>query len=41
MIELTPEQARAMEAQQAPLEVLNPLTQEVFVLAQGAAPERD
>jgi hypothetical protein len=32
MIELTPEQAQAMEGQQAPLEVLNPLTQEVFVL---------
>lgn len=32
MIELTEEQARAMEAQKAPLQVLNPLTQEVFVL---------
>jgi hypothetical protein len=32
MIELTEEQARAMEAQKAPLQVLNPRTQEVFVL---------
>jgi hypothetical protein len=32
MIELTPEQARAMAAQNTPLRVLNPLTQEVFVL---------
>jgi hypothetical protein len=32
MIELTPEQARAMAAQNTPLRVLNPHTQEVFVL---------
>ena len=32
MIELTEEQARAMQEQKAPLQVLNPLTQEVFVL---------
>ena len=32
MIELTTEQALAMAEQNAPLHVLNPLTQEVFVL---------
>lgn len=32
MIELTPEQAQAMAEQKTPLKVLNPLTQEVFVL---------
>jgi hypothetical protein len=32
MIELTEEQALAMEQQKAPLQVLNPRTQEVFVL---------
>ena len=32
MIEPTPEQAQAMAEQKAPLKVLNPLTQEVFVL---------
>jgi hypothetical protein len=32
MIELTEEQAQAMAQQKAPLEVLNPLTQEVLVL---------
>jgi uncharacterized protein (DUF433 family) len=32
MIELTKEQAIAMEAQKAPLHVLNPLTEEVYVL---------
>jgi hypothetical protein len=32
MIELTPEQAQAMSEQKAPLQVLNPVTQEVFVL---------
>jgi hypothetical protein len=32
MIELTAEQARALAEQQAPLQVLNPVTQEVFVL---------
>jgi hypothetical protein len=32
MIELTEEQARAIEEQKAPLQVLNPHTQEVYVL---------
>ena len=32
MIELTPEQAQALAEQKAPLKVVNPLTQEVFVL---------
>src|SRR5437870_3975372 len=32
MIELTPEQAQAQAEQKAPLHVLNPVTQEVFVL---------
>ncbi len=32
MIELTEEQARAQEGRQGPLHVVNPLTQEVFVL---------
>jgi hypothetical protein len=32
MIELTPEQARALAEQKAPLKLLNLLTQEVFVL---------
>lgn len=32
MIELTAEQAQAMAQQKAPLKVVNPLTQEVFVL---------
>jgi hypothetical protein len=32
MIELTEQQARAMEEEKAPLHVLNPRTQEVFVL---------
>ena len=32
MIQLTEEQARAQELQAAPLQVLNPRTQEVFVL---------
>jgi hypothetical protein len=32
MIELTPEQAQAMAEQKAPLRVVNPVTQEVFVL---------
>ena len=32
MIELNEEQTRAMAAEKAPLHVLNPLTQEVFVL---------
>ena len=32
MIELTEEQARAMEAQESPLHMLNPRTQEVYVL---------
>ena len=32
MIELTPEQAQAMSEQTPPLQMLNPLTQEVFVL---------
>ena len=32
MIELTEEQAMAMEAQKAPLQVLNPVTREVYVL---------
>ena len=32
MIELTNEQAQAMEAQKGPLHVLNPRTQEVYVL---------
>jgi hypothetical protein len=32
MFELTPEQARAMAEQKAPLKVLNPLTQEMYVL---------
>ncbi len=32
MIELTPEQTRAIAAQKAPLQLLNPATQEVFVL---------
>jgi hypothetical protein len=32
MIELTVEQAQAMAEQKAPLKVVNPLTQEVFVL---------
>jgi len=32
MIELTPEQAQAMVELKKPLQVLNPLTQEVFVL---------
>ena len=32
MIELTAEQARALAEQQVPLQVLNPVTQEVFVL---------
>jgi hypothetical protein len=32
MIELTDEQARALEQQRAPLQVVNPRTKEVFVL---------
>lgn len=32
MIELTQEQALAMEQQKAPLQVVNPRTQEVYVL---------
>ena len=32
MIELTPEQAQAQTEQKAPLHVLNPTTQEVYVL---------
>jgi hypothetical protein len=32
MIELTPEQAQAQADQKAPLQVLNPVTGEVFVL---------
>jgi hypothetical protein len=32
MIELTEEQVKALEAQKGPLHVLNPRTQEVFVL---------
>jgi hypothetical protein len=32
MIELTPEQTRAIAAQEAPIHLLNPATQEVFVL---------
>ena len=32
MIELTPEQAAALEQQKAPLHVVNPRTNEVFVL---------
>src|SRR5437588_8212964 len=32
MIELTPEQTRAIGAQKAPVHLLNPATQEVFVL---------
>ncbi len=32
MIELTPEQALAMADQTSPLRVVNPLTQEVYVL---------
>jgi hypothetical protein len=32
MIELTQEQALAMEQEKAPLQVLNPRTQEVYVL---------
>ena len=32
MIELTEEQAKAMEQQQAPLQLVNPHTREVFVL---------
>jgi hypothetical protein len=32
MIELTEQQARAMEEDKSPLHVLNPRTQEVFVL---------
>ena len=32
MIELTEQQAQAMEVEKAPLHVLNPRTQEVFVL---------
>lgn len=32
MIELTEEQAQAMEAQKTPLQVVNPLTREVYVL---------
>ena len=32
MIELTPEQAQAMADLKTPLRVINPLTQEVFVL---------
>jgi hypothetical protein len=39
MIELTPEQARAMAEQTTPLRVLNPLTQEVFVLVPQKAYE--
>jgi hypothetical protein len=32
MIEMTDEQAQAMAAQSTPLQVLNPLTQQVYVL---------
>ena len=32
MIELTPEQAQAMAESKTPLQVIDPLTQEVFVL---------
>ena len=32
MIELTKEQVHAMEAQESPLQVVNPQTREVFVL---------
>lgn len=32
MIELTEEQARALEQQQGPLQLVNPRTREVFVL---------
>ena len=32
MIELTEEQAQALDAQKAPLQLVNPATQEVFVL---------
>ena len=34
MIELTQEQVKALEAQQAPLQLLNPATQQVYVLIQ-------
>jgi hypothetical protein len=32
MIELTEEQVKAMEAQKSPLQVVNPQTQEIFVV---------
>jgi hypothetical protein len=32
MVQLTEEQARAMEAEKGPMQVLNPRTQEVYVL---------
>ena len=32
MIELTQEQIKALEAQQAPLQLVNPATQQVYVL---------
>lgn len=35
MLELTEQQVRAIAAQTAPVHLVNPATQEVFVLAQG------
>jgi hypothetical protein len=35
MLELTPEQAKAMEQQNEPLKLINPRTQEVFVLVRN------
>ena len=32
MIELTPEQAKAVTLQKEPLQIVNPLTQDVYVL---------
>jgi len=40
MIELTPEQVRAMEAAQGPLRVVNPQTQQTFVLIRQDIYER-
>jgi hypothetical protein len=35
MLELTPEQAKALEQQKEPLKLVNPRTQEVFVLVRN------
>lgn len=40
MIELTPEQVKALQAQTEPMQVQNPCTREIFVLVPKAAFEQ-